>query len=284
MPKTCPDGIDIYFDNVGGDILAACMEHLAMHARIVLCGSISEYMREEPFGLCNYTNLRMVNGTMSGFFVYNFEHLFDEATENLAEWIRSGRLKPVEDIVDGFDNIARCPGPPLCRQQRRRASLPRAQRTRRLIDVNNTDGIRFQRANYVVADLDRALTLYRDILGLSVEFIHESEPDSYSYPVFEIDKRAPLRFCVLSTATQPRVMALTEIRGVELPKAQFPRRAAIVLDVPNIDEVVSGCVNAGLRVYPEERLITHDGRTGREIGIVDADANLIVIYHIETHP
>ena len=105
LSETCPNGIDIYFDNVGGDTLATCMDHLAMNARIVLCGSISEYMLDEPFGLCNYTNLRMVNGTMSGFFVYNFEHLFDEATENLAEWIRSGQLSPVEDIVDGFDNM-----------------------------------------------------------------------------------------------------------------------------------------------------------------------------------
>jgi len=105
LTELCPEGIDVYFDNVGGDTLSICMEHLTMHARIVLCGSISEYMLDEPFGLCNYANLRMVNGTMSGFFVYNFEHLFDEATERLAEWIRNGELKPVEDIVDGFDNM-----------------------------------------------------------------------------------------------------------------------------------------------------------------------------------
>jgi hypothetical protein len=105
LTELCPEGIDVYFDNVGGDTLSICMEHLAMHARIVLCGSISEYMLDEPFGLCNYTNLRMVNGTMSGFFVYNFENLFDEATERLAAWIRNGELKPVEDIVDGFDNM-----------------------------------------------------------------------------------------------------------------------------------------------------------------------------------
>ncbi len=105
LNELCPDGIDVYFDNVGGEMLETCMEHLAMHARIVLCGSISEYMRDEPFGLRNYTNLRMVNGCMSGFFVYNFEHLFDEATERLVAWIRDGKLKPVEDIVDGFDNM-----------------------------------------------------------------------------------------------------------------------------------------------------------------------------------
>jgi catechol 2,3-dioxygenase-like lactoylglutathione lyase family enzyme len=150
--------------------------------------------------------------------------------------------------------------------------------------MSNTDTVRFQRANYVVTDLDRALVLYRDILGMTVEFMHDSEPDSYSYPVFEIDKQAQLRFCVLNTATQPRVMALTEIMGIEFPATPMPRRAAIVLAVPNIDEVLAGCAKADFHVYPEEQLVTHDGRTGREIGIVDDDGNLIVIYHIETHP
>lgn len=150
--------------------------------------------------------------------------------------------------------------------------------------MSNTDTTRFQRTNYVVTDLDRALVLYRDILGMTVEFMHDSEPDSYSYPVFEIDKQAQLRFCVLSTATQPRVMALTEIRRIDIPATPMPRRAAIVLDVPNIDEVLAGCAKADFHVYPEEQLVTHDGRTGREIGLVDDDGNLVVIYHIETHP
>jgi NADPH-dependent curcumin reductase CurA len=105
LAELCPAGIDIYFDNVGGETLTTCLEHLAMRARVVLCGSISEYMLDEPFGPTNYTNLRMVNGTMNGFFVYNFEHLFDEATERLAGWIRGGQLRPVEDIVNGFDNM-----------------------------------------------------------------------------------------------------------------------------------------------------------------------------------
>lgn len=144
--------------------------------------------------------------------------------------------------------------------------------------------IRFQRANFVVSDLERALVLYRDILGLSVEFMHESEPDSYSYPVFEIDKSATLRFCVLNTPTQPRVLALTEVTGIALPASPLPRRSAIVLDVPNIDEVVGGCSAAGFHVYHEERLETHDGRVGREIGIVDDDGNLVVIYRITATP
>jgi len=144
--------------------------------------------------------------------------------------------------------------------------------------------IRFQRANFVVRDLERALGFYRDILGLDLEHMHASEADSYSYPVFDIDKRATMRFALLSARGQPRVLALTEVRGIDLPPCPSPRRSAIVLDVADIDGVVAKSKAAGLTVYPEERLVTHDGRTGREIGIVDADGNLVVIYTILTTP
>jgi len=101
----CPEGMDIYYDNVGGEILTACLEHLAFGARIVLCGSISEYTRKEPFALGNYTRLRAVNGTMKGFFVYNYVDRFYEATDQFADWIKSGKLEPVQDMVQGFDNM-----------------------------------------------------------------------------------------------------------------------------------------------------------------------------------
>lgn len=105
LAELCPDGIDVYFDNVGGDTLSACLDRLAMGARIVLCGSISEYTGSEPFGLTNYTRLRAVNGRMQGFFVYNYAHLFDDAERDLAEWVRDGTLTPVQDIVDGFEHM-----------------------------------------------------------------------------------------------------------------------------------------------------------------------------------
>ena len=143
-----------------------------------------------------------------------------------------------------------------------------------------TAPVRFQRSNYVVADLDRALAFYRDVLGLTLEFVKDSPDDSYSYTVFEIDSARPLRFAVLSAPDQPRVMALTEIGGGTLPDQALPRRAAIVLDIADVDAVVAGAQALGLKVYPEDQLQTHDGRVGREVGIVDADGNLVVIYKI----
>lgn len=103
--ELCPQGLDIYFDNVGGETLSSCLEHLAYEARVVLCGSISEYTRKEPFGLTNYERLRNVQGTMKGFFVYNYLDRFEEFAKQMAGWIKAGQLRPVQDIVDGFENM-----------------------------------------------------------------------------------------------------------------------------------------------------------------------------------
>ena len=141
-------------------------------------------------------------------------------------------------------------------------------------------GVRFQRGNHVVSDLDKALTFYRDVLGFDVTYILPPNPDSYSYPVFAIPREAVMRFAVLSTATQVRVMALTEVAGINLAPVPHPRRSAIVLEIDDPDAVLAGARALGLEVHHEEVLHTNDGRVGREIGIVDFDDNLVVIYKI----
>lgn len=105
LSEYAPRGLDIYFDNVGGEILTTALDHLAMNSRVVLCGSISEYMRDEPFGPTNYTNLRATNSSMNGFFVYNHQDDFPEAESTLADWISAGKLKIMEDITEGFDQM-----------------------------------------------------------------------------------------------------------------------------------------------------------------------------------
>ncbi|WP_379554261.1 NADP-dependent oxidoreductase [Qipengyuania sp. DGS5-3] len=102
-----PDGIDLYFDNVGGETLEACLDRLRMNARIVLCGSISEYTRDEPFKLSNYTRLRATDSVMRGFFVYNHIDRWEAVMDDLAGWISDGRLKPIQDIEDGFGAMPR---------------------------------------------------------------------------------------------------------------------------------------------------------------------------------
>lgn len=145
--------------------------------------------------------------------------------------------------------------------------------------MNNKPKVRFQRANFVVADIDRALAFYRDVLGLELAFIKDSTDDSYSYDVFEIDKSNKMRFAVLAAPGQANVMALTEVPSAK-PIAETPRRSAIILEIVEIDRVVKESKALGLKVYGEDKLITKDGREGREIGIVDFDGNLVVIYLI----
>ena len=140
--------------------------------------------------------------------------------------------------------------------------------------------VRLQRANFVVTNIDRALTFYRDVLGLTLDFVKDSPDVSYSYDVFEIDRDQPIRFAVLSSPSQVRILALTEVPVDTLESVPNPRRSAIVIDVGDVDAVVDGARQAGCHVYREEKLITHDGREGREVGIVDHDGNLTVIYNI----
>ncbi len=139
--------------------------------------------------------------------------------------------------------------------------------------------LRFQRANFLVSSFERALPFYRDVLGFSVAFTKPPNETSYSHQVFGIDSRPPIGFMVLSTPSQERVMALTEVPG--LASQAKPRRSTIVIDVESVDDVVARAKERGFQVFPEERLVTHDGRVGREVGLLDGDGNLTVIYHID---
>ena len=143
--------------------------------------------------------------------------------------------------------------------------------------------IRLQRANFLVADIERSLTFYRDVLGFDVVFIKDSDTASYSYDVFEIDRSKPIRFAVLGAPDQPNVMALTEVPGLD-PVMDMPRRSAIVLEIRAFDDVAQKAKALGLKVYHEDALVTRDGRKGREIGIVDFDGNLVVVYLIVKTP
>ncbi len=139
---------------------------------------------------------------------------------------------------------------------------------------------RFQRANFVVRDLARALTFYRDVVGFEVSSMKGHNPHSYSFSVFEIPRDVSIGFCVLSLPDQPRVMALTEIQSSLIAATPRPRRGAVVLEVTDIDAVVEGARKLGLHVYEEAELVSTSGRRGREVGIVDFDDNLLVIYKL----
>lgn len=100
----CPDGVNVYFDNVGGDILDAVLTRLARGARIVICGAISQYNNTTPVkGPANYLALLVQRATMTGIVVSDYYDRAGEAAMVMAGWIASGKLKTREDIVDGLD-------------------------------------------------------------------------------------------------------------------------------------------------------------------------------------
>jgi len=100
-----PKGVNVYFDNVGGEILDAALGALAIGGRIVLCGAISSYNATElPPGPRNYTNLIVRRGRMEGFLVSDYAARFGEAVADLARWAGEGKLRDRVDVVDGLEN------------------------------------------------------------------------------------------------------------------------------------------------------------------------------------
>ena len=108
LGELCPERIDIYFDNVGGEILDSALAHIEYKARVVLCGGISIYnVKEPPPGPKNYLNLLIQRARMEGFIVLDYAERFGEATEQLAAWVKEGKIRFEEDIQTGFENIPR---------------------------------------------------------------------------------------------------------------------------------------------------------------------------------
>ncbi len=105
LEEVCLNGIDIYFDNVGGTISDAALSLINTNARIPLCGQISVYNEKQiPFGPRIQPQLLTHSAMMKGFLVRNYTEHFDEATRQLTQWLKDGRLKAVENIVQGLEN------------------------------------------------------------------------------------------------------------------------------------------------------------------------------------
>jgi NADPH-dependent curcumin reductase CurA len=99
----CPNGIDIDFENVGGEIMEAVFDHLNLKARIALCGLISQYNEMgAPKGPANFGNLLMKRARLEGFIVLDYAPRFTEAAMQIIQWLMAGKLKYRLDLVEGL--------------------------------------------------------------------------------------------------------------------------------------------------------------------------------------
>jgi NADPH-dependent curcumin reductase CurA len=102
IARACPEGVDLYFDNVGGPTLDAALTHLRPGARVVLCGRISQTHATEPYGVRNLGRLAAAHGRMQGFLVFNYHERYEEARTWLAARRRDGSLRQRMHVLEGL--------------------------------------------------------------------------------------------------------------------------------------------------------------------------------------
>ena len=103
--ESCPDGVDVFFDNVGGDILEVALNNLALHARVVICGAISQYDGTPPRGPRNYMQLVVRRARMEGFLVFDHVSRYADAIADLARWAAEGALLHRVDVLEGIEQV-----------------------------------------------------------------------------------------------------------------------------------------------------------------------------------
>jgi NADPH-dependent curcumin reductase CurA len=105
LKEACPDGIDVYFDNVGGSLSETIFRRLALGARIPICGQVSQYNLTEPeLAPRNLGFLIVFRARMEGFLINDYAHRFPEGLRRLARWLAEGKLTYREDVTEGLEN------------------------------------------------------------------------------------------------------------------------------------------------------------------------------------
>ncbi|NEP15714.1 MAG: VOC family protein [Leptolyngbya sp. SIO4C1] len=141
-------------------------------------------------------------------------------------------------------------------------------------------GLHLKRPCLLVADLDQSLRLYQATLGFRLDYVGIASPDSYLYQVFQLPPSAQLRFAALSTEHELRALALTEVKGIELPSNPVPHRIATVIQVADVAELISQVQVLGLSAIAPTQFTAPPDLTFTEQGFYDFDGHLIVLYDV----
>lgn len=106
IKMACPEGVDVFFDNVGGELFDAVFANINQHSRLVICGQIAEYNQEDPpNGPRPQHSLIKKSARLEGFVVFDFKDEFASAKKQLANWLNNDQIKYRENLIEGFENI-----------------------------------------------------------------------------------------------------------------------------------------------------------------------------------
>ena len=129
----------------------------------------------------------------------------------------------------------------------------------------------------LVQDLARSLTLYQDILGFKMTYQSSADPGSYLYTLFELPAEAQLTFASLDSASDQRVLALTEVKGISLPLSRQPTSASVI-QVDGLTHVISEAEKLGLTYYKPNIFSTRSQTQFTEQVLIDFDGHRLVLY------
>lgn len=171
------------------------------------------------------------------------------------------------------------------------AHLPKVQlissiihlRTSIMIDSDNKfNQLHIKRPCLLVADLQRSLTVYRDILGFKLVYQSEASSDSYLYSIFKLPDTAKLTFAAFDTKDEPRALALTEVKGIELPPPTPPYRTAIIIRVGDLASTIAQIRQLNLEIVKPNSFTTPPNLYFTEQAFYDDDGHLIMLYEVTT--
>ena len=147
---------------------------------------------------------------------------------------------------------------------------------------NNFDRLHIKRPCLLVADLERSLTIYCDILGFKLIYMSEASPSSYLYTIFKLPAAAKLKFAAFDTEYESRALALTEVKGIELPPPTAPYRNAMVIRVGQLAPAIAKIQELGLEIVKPNSFTTPPNLNFTEQAFYDYDGHLIMLFEMNT--